>query len=60
LITAAGSRLTEVRITRLVEDVFYAVVVVQGPAGAGAGKAITDEIDTHVLGELLGRPGTDI
>jgi hypothetical protein len=24
----------------------------------GADKAITHEIDTHVLGELLGRPGT--
>ncbi len=33
LLTAAGVRLTEVRITRLVEDVFYAVVVVEGPAG---------------------------
>lgn len=24
----------------------------------GADKAITDEIDTHVLGEPFGRPGT--
>ena len=29
----AGSRLTEVRITRLVESVFYAVVVTQAPGG---------------------------
>jgi bifunctional DNase/RNase len=34
LLTAAGSRLTEVRITRLTEGVFYAVVVVEGPGGA--------------------------
>ncbi len=34
LLTAAGSRLTEVRITRLAEGVFYAVVVVEGPGGA--------------------------
>ena len=33
LITAAGSRLTEVRITSLVEGVFYAVVVVEAPQG---------------------------
>ncbi len=33
LLAAAGSRLTEVRITRLVESVFYAVVVVEAPAG---------------------------
>jgi RNA polymerase sigma factor (sigma-70 family) len=34
LLTAAGSRLTEVRITRLVEGVFYAVVVVEAAGGA--------------------------
>ena len=33
LLTATGSRLTEVRITRLVEGVFYAVVVIESPAG---------------------------
>jgi RNA polymerase sigma factor (sigma-70 family) len=33
LLTAAGSRVTEVRITRLTEGVFYAVVVVEGPGG---------------------------
>ena len=33
LLTAAGARLTEVRITRLVEGVFYAVVVVEAPGG---------------------------
>jgi bifunctional DNase/RNase len=33
LITATGSRLTEVRITRLVEGVFYAVVVVEARGG---------------------------
>ena len=33
LLTAARARLTEVRITRLVEGVFYAVVVVEAPGG---------------------------
>jgi RNA polymerase sigma factor (sigma-70 family) len=33
LVEAAGSRITEVKITRLLERVFYAVVVVQGPGG---------------------------
>ena len=34
LLTAAGARLTEVRITRLVEGVFYALVMVEGPEGS--------------------------
>jgi RNA polymerase sigma factor (sigma-70 family) len=34
LVQAAGSRVSEVRITRLLERVFYASVIVQGPAGA--------------------------
>jgi RNA polymerase sigma factor (sigma-70 family) len=33
LVEAAGSRITEVKITRLLERMFYAVVVVQGPGG---------------------------
>lgn len=33
LVEAAGSRITEVKITRLLEGVFYASVVVQGPDG---------------------------
>jgi len=33
LVEAAGSRITEVKITRLLESVFYACVVVQGPDG---------------------------
>ena len=33
LVEAAGSRITEVKITRLLEKLFYAVVVVQGPGG---------------------------
>jgi RNA polymerase sigma factor (sigma-70 family) len=33
LVEAAGSRVTEVRITQLIAPVFYAVVEVQGPAG---------------------------
>jgi bifunctional DNase/RNase len=33
LVQAAGSQITEVRITRLLESVFYACVMVQGPGG---------------------------
>jgi RNA polymerase sigma factor (sigma-70 family) len=33
LVQAAGSQITEVRITRLLESVFYACVVVQSPGG---------------------------
>jgi len=33
LVQATGSRVTEVRITRLLESVFYASVVVRGPGG---------------------------
>ncbi len=33
LLIAAGSRLTEVRVTRLAEGIFYAVVVLEGPGG---------------------------
>jgi RNA polymerase sigma factor (sigma-70 family) len=33
LVEACGSRITEVKITRLLEKLFYAVVVVQGPDG---------------------------
>lgn len=33
LLDAAGSRLSEVRITRLMDSVFYAAVIVDGPTG---------------------------
>ena len=33
LVEAAGSRITEVRITRLLDSIFYACVVVPGPGG---------------------------
>jgi hypothetical protein len=33
LLEATGSRLAEVRITRLTEGIFYAVIIVDGPAG---------------------------
>lgn len=33
LVGAAGARITEVRITRLADEVFYALVIVDGPAG---------------------------
>jgi RNA polymerase sigma factor (sigma-70 family) len=35
LVGAAGARVVEVRITRLADEVFYALVVVDGPAGRG-------------------------
>ena len=35
LVGAAGARVAEVRITRLADEVFYALVVVDGPAGRG-------------------------
>jgi RNA polymerase sigma factor (sigma-70 family) len=34
LVEAAGARVTEVRIARLLDEVFYAAVLVAGPAGA--------------------------
>ena len=34
LVEAAGSQITEVRITRLIDGVFYASVAVQGPDGS--------------------------
>jgi hypothetical protein len=33
VLAAAGARLREVRVSRLAEDTFYAVAVVDGPAG---------------------------
>jgi RNA polymerase sigma factor (sigma-70 family) len=33
LVEAAGSQITEVRITQLLSSIFYAIVVVRGPAG---------------------------
>lgn len=33
LVMAAGARVTEVRVTRLAESTFYAVAVIEGPAG---------------------------
>jgi uncharacterized protein len=33
LVTAAGSHIEEVRITKLIDCVFYATAVVRGPAG---------------------------
>jgi hypothetical protein len=33
LVEAAGSQITEVKITRLLDSVFYACVVIQGPGG---------------------------
>jgi RNA polymerase sigma factor (sigma-70 family) len=35
LVEAAGAQITEVRITRLVDAIFYACVLVQGPASGG-------------------------
>jgi RNA polymerase sigma factor (sigma-70 family) len=54
LLGAAGGRLVEVRVTRLAEGVFYAVAVVEGPAG-------TREVDARPsdalnLALLVGAP----
>ena len=35
LLTAAATRVREVRITRLVEGTFYAVLLLEGPVGSG-------------------------
>lgn len=54
LLTAAGSRLTEVRITRLVEGVFYAVVVVE--AAGGTAEIDARPSDAINLAVLSGAP----
>ena len=68
LLTAAGSRVTEVRITRLAEGVFYAVVVVEGPGGAAEvdarpsdalNLAVVSGAPVRVNAAVLGDPQVD-
>ena len=68
LLTAAGSRLTEVRITRLVEGIFYAVVVVEGPGGVvevdarpsdAVNLAVVAGAPVRVDAAVLGNPEID-
>ena len=50
LLAAAGSRLTEVRITTLADGVFYATAVVEGPGGAvEVGARPSDVVNLAVL-----------
>jgi RNA polymerase sigma factor (sigma-70 family) len=66
LAEAAGARVAEVRITRLDESVFYASVVVDGPAGRrevdarpsdAVNLALTVGAPVRVAAALLGDPG---
>jgi RNA polymerase sigma factor (sigma-70 family) len=71
LVEAAGSRVTGVRITRLTDSVFYAVVEVAGPAGQrevdarpsdAVNLAVVTGAPIRVNSELFGigvRPGAD-
>jgi RNA polymerase sigma factor (sigma-70 family) len=53
LLEAAGARATEVRITRLTEGTYYAVVVVDGPGGRGEVDARpSDAITLATLAEV--------
>jgi uncharacterized protein len=54
LLTAAGSRLTEVRVTTLADGVFYAVAVVETPDGAA--EVNTRPSDAVNLAVLAGMP----
>jgi len=67
LLSAAGSHVSEVRITRLVEDTFYAVVIVTGPEGSAEvdarpsdalNLAITANAPIKVEARLLDEPMT--
>jgi RNA polymerase sigma factor (sigma-70 family) len=68
LVTAAGSRVSEVRITRLTGGIFYAVVAVEGPAGRqevdarpsdAVNLALVSGAPVMVESGLLDDPGAD-
>jgi RNA polymerase sigma factor (sigma-70 family) len=68
LVEAAGSRVTEVRITRLLDSIFYACVFVQGPDGPrevdarpsdAVNLALASGAPIRMNTELLSLPGTD-
>jgi RNA polymerase sigma factor (sigma-70 family) len=54
LLAAAGARATEVRITRLIDGIYYAVVVVDGPGGRGEVEARPS--DAITLATITGVP----
>ena len=65
LLTAAGARVTEVRITRLLDSTFYAVVVLDGPNGPhevdsrpsdALNLALVCEAPIRVSGDVLPDP----
>lgn len=61
LVAAAGSRLSEIRITRLTDYVFYASVIVQGPAGPQEVDARpSDAVNLAVVAEAPIRVDTQL
>jgi RNA polymerase sigma factor (sigma-70 family) len=65
LVEAAGSQVTEVKITRLLDSVFYAVVVVPGPNGPrevdarpsdAVNLAVTSGVPIRLNSSLFGAP----
>ena len=73
LLEAAGARAVEARITRLTDGTFYAVVVVDGPAGRGEVDArpsdamtlatladVPIRVDARVLADVAAAAGTGV
>jgi uncharacterized protein len=56
LVEAAGSRISEVRITRLTEGVFYASVIVPGPDGGAPREVDARPSDAVNLAVVCGAP----
>ena len=56
LVEAAGSRISEVRITRLTEGIFYASVIVPGPDGAPPREVDARPSDAVNLAVVCGAP----
>src|SRR5207248_2755255 len=68
LLEAAGARLREVRIARLVDETYYAQVVVEGPAGERAfdarpsdaiALALEADAPIRVSADVMHRAGVD-
>jgi RNA polymerase sigma factor (sigma-70 family) len=64
LVEAAGSRINEVRITKLTDSVFYAVVEVQGPTGAPGPREVdarpSDAVNLAVVAGAPIRVNTEL
>jgi RNA polymerase sigma factor (sigma-70 family) len=56
LVEAAGSRISEVRITRLIEGIFYASVLMPGPDGAAPREVDARPSDAVNLAVVCGAP----